>query len=89
MWELRLKWTSLTISGARKGPIEPGMMIAFAEMVGWADLPFTARHAGTTLDRPLGHKDPFDEALLAQAQSEGLRLLTRDTLLVGHPLAVS
>ena len=34
-------------------------------------------------------KDPFDELLLAQAQEEGLRLLTTDSSLVGHPLVVT
>ena len=39
--------------------------------------------------RALPHKDPFDELLLVQAQEEGLKLLTADRLLVGHPHAVS
>jgi PIN domain nuclease of toxin-antitoxin system len=38
---------------------------------------------------PLGHADPFDELLMVQAQVEGMRLLTRDSRLVGHPLAVT
>jgi PIN domain nuclease of toxin-antitoxin system len=41
------------------------------------------------LVQTLGHKDPFDELLLVQAQEEGMRLLTRDAKLVGHPYAVS
>jgi PIN domain nuclease of toxin-antitoxin system len=36
---------------------------------------------------PIGHKDPFDEILLAQSQGESLWLLTRDAALAGHPLA--
>lgn len=35
------------------------------------------------------HKDPFDELLLVQAQEEGLKLLTVDRHLVGHPLTVT
>ncbi len=34
------------------------------------------------------NKDPFDEILLVQAQEEGLKLLTIDRHLIGHPLAV-
>ena len=88
VWELRLKWHSFHISGARKGAIAPSAIVAFAASVGWAFLPLTAQHAGTELVPPLNHKDPFDELLLVQAQAEGLRLLTRDTKLAGHPFAV-
>jgi PIN domain nuclease of toxin-antitoxin system len=50
-------------------------------------LPLTAAHATAPLHEPLSHRDPFDEILLVQAQVEGLKLLTRDARLVGHPLA--
>lgn len=89
IWELRLKWHSFHISGARKGPINPAAVVAFAEAIAWELLPLTARHAAAELAQPLGHKDPFDELLLVQAQKEGLRLLTRDAKLVGHPFSIS
>ena len=88
IWELRLKWHSFHISGARKGPINPGAVVAFAEAIAWELLPLTARHAAAGLAQPLGHKDPFDELLLVQAQEEGMRLLTRDAKLVGHPFSI-
>lgn len=87
VWELRLKWQSLYISGARKGPIEPESIVKFADAVGWALMALTARHATCALTEALGHKDPFDELLLVQAQEEDLRLLTRDAKLLGHPFA--
>lgn len=89
IWELRLKWHSFHIFGARKGPINPAAVAAFAEAIAWELLPLTARHAAAELAQPLGHKDPFDELLLVQAQEEGMRLLTRDAKLVGHPFSVS
>lgn len=89
VWELRLKWHSFHISGMRKGPIDPTAVVAFAAAIDWELLPLTARHAAATLAQPLGHKDPFDELLLVQAQEEGMRLLTRDTKLMGHPFAVT
>ena len=46
-------------------------------------------HAARGLRPPLDRKDPFDELLLVQLQEEGLRLLTVDRRLVGHPLAVA
>jgi len=87
VWEVRLKWHSFRISGGRKGPIAPASIVAFAAAMDWEFLPLTARHAAAELARPLGHKDPFDELLLVQAQEEGMRLLTRDAKLAGHALA--
>lgn len=89
MWELRLKWHSFHISGTRKGPIGPASVLAFATAVDWELLPLTAYHAAAELLHPLEHRDPFDELLLLQAQEEGIRLLTRDSRLVAHPLAAS
>ncbi len=89
VWELRLKWHSLHVSGERKGPIDPATVVAFAGAIGWELLPLTADHAAAELSQPLEHKDPFDELLLIQAQEEGMRLLTRDSHLVDHPFALS
>lgn len=89
VWELRLKWHSLHISGSRKGPIGPGSIVTFAGAVGWELMALTARHATCSLSEPLAHKDPFDELLLVQAQEEGMCLLTRDAKLLGHPLAAA
>ena len=89
VWELRLKWHSFRISGARKGPVDPAAVAAFGTAIGWEPLPLTARHASAGLKYPLAHKDPFDELLLVQAQEEGMRLLTRDDKLAGHPSALA
>ena len=63
--------------------------MAFAIAMDWELLSLSARHAATQLEQPLAHKDPFDELLLVQAQTEGMRLLTRDTKLAAHPLATT
>ena len=89
VWELRLKWHSFHISGARKDPLHPGAIVAFAAAIGWEFLRLTAGHAAAGLVHPLDHKDPFDELLLVQAQEEGMRLLTRDAKLIDHPLAAT
>ncbi len=89
VWELRLKWDSLHVSGGRKGPIGPDGVVAFASAMDWLFLPLTVQHAAASLRPPIGHKDPFDELLLVQAQEEGMRLLTRDSKLSGHPLALN
>jgi len=87
LWELRLKWQTVSLSGERKGPIAPDVLLGVAQRAGWTILPLTPEHAVTTLEVPVAHKDPFDELLLVQAQVEGVRFLTRDEALVGHPLA--
>lgn len=89
VWELRLKWHSFHISGTRKGPISPASVTSFAAAMDWELLPLTPRHAAAELAHPLGHRDPFDELLLVQAQEEGMRLLTRDAKLAAHPLALA
>ena len=44
-------------------------------------LPIEHRHAVRMATLPLFHRDPFDRILVAQAQSEGLALISSDTLL--------
>jgi len=52
---------------------------------GFAELPFSSVHAlkDRELDHP--HRDPFDRALVAQALSEQLVILSRDPELAAFP----
>ena len=89
IWEIRLKWQSLNQAGMPKGPASPTdvvRILAGDEIVEFVAL--TSAHAATALMEPLAHRDPFDELLLAQAQVEGYRLLTRDRKLTDHTLAI-
>jgi PIN domain nuclease of toxin-antitoxin system len=54
---------------------------------GYEELSITGEHAVAVRALPSLHKDPFDRILLAQAQSEGLTLLTvdRDLAAYGPP----
>jgi PIN domain nuclease of toxin-antitoxin system len=45
---------------------------------GFRLLDVTAEHAMTAGRLPMHHRDPFDRMLVAQAQIEGLTLVTRD-----------
>ena len=57
------------------------------EEAGLHTLDFTAANAESLVNFPsLVRHDPFDRMLLAQAQSENLRLLTSDTILLGLEL---
>ncbi len=87
LWELRLKWGSFGPTGIRKGPVDPLVVLGFAQIVNWEVLPLTADQATAVLREPLAHRDPFDELLLIQAQHEGICLLTRDALLLRHTLS--
>lgn len=42
------------------------------------ELPVTVRHAEAAASLPPHHRDPFDRMLVAQAQLEGLSLVSRD-----------
>jgi len=87
--EMRLKHNARYRSGARKSRFSPADVVAALEDQDMTFLPMTMRLAASELQAPLDHRDPFDELLMIQAQEEGLRLLTLDRHLVGHPLAVA
>lgn len=89
IWEMRLKHDARYWSGERKSPYDPADVVTALEEQDVRFLPVNIIHAARKLETPIAHKDPFDEILLVQAQEEGLKLLTRDRLLVGHPLAIS
>jgi PIN domain nuclease of toxin-antitoxin system len=86
IWEIRLKWSNFDATGKRKGPADPKRVLEVLTTDFVDFLLLTPAHAAVELQVPIAHKDPFDELLLAQAQAEGLRLLSRDRMLVGHPL---
>ncbi len=88
IWEMRLKFHARHRDGARKSRFDPKDVLAVLEDLAIPVLAMTPAHAAQPLETPLPHRDPFDELLLVQAQEEGLKLLTRDRLLIGHPLAV-
>ena len=88
IWEMRLKFQSRDRSGRRKSFFDPNVVINMLEDQNVIFLPMTPSHAARSLEVPVARKDPFDEILLVQAQEEGLKLLTIDRHLIGHPLAV-
>ena len=88
LWELRLKWQRVFFSGQRKGPIHPAQLADALERSNVPIIDLTGAAAVAELQPPLDHSDPFDELLLAQAQHEGYRLLTRDAKLASHSIAL-
>jgi PIN domain nuclease of toxin-antitoxin system len=80
LWEVAIK-----ASLARKGfQIDPTALRLGLLQEGFRELPIQAEHALAVRDLPWIHRDPFDRLLVAQAQREGLRLLTADRTLLGY-----
>ena len=52
---------------------------------GYAELPISGAHATAVAGLPRIHKDPFDRILVAQAQFEGITLLTTDAIVARYP----
>lgn len=52
---------------------------------GYSELPIGSEHVVAVEGLPPIHKDPFDRVLLAQAQVEGITLLTADQTLAPYP----
>ena len=52
------------------------------------ELPVTVEHGEAVRMLPLYHRDPFDRLLIAQAQIEGLILVTSDRLLLKYGVPI-
>ena len=76
-WEIAIK------TGLRRKQfkIDVGKLVTGALAAGLELLPFDPEHAVKVAHLPLHHSDPFDRALVAQAQSTRMTLLTRDAVL--------
>ncbi len=63
---------------------------AFSAMVGaeFSELPVTLRHGDQLKALPLHHSDPFDRMLVAQAQVEGVTLVTHDRQLEPYDVPI-
>jgi PIN domain nuclease of toxin-antitoxin system len=73
VWEAAIK-----ASLGKMGPPEPLSQAAIAE--GFEPLAVTFEHAERVRNLTLHHRDPFDRLLVAQAQLEGLTIVTRDPI---------
>lgn len=66
----------------------PGPLMEVVESSGFSPLPVTFAHAEAVKGLPALHSDPFDRLLVAQAQVEGLHLVTSDVVLAGYAVTV-
>lgn len=79
VWEMALK------KSKGKLVVEDGFEHEIVAM-GMTHLPIEARHAAAVGMATLPHRDPFDQLLVAQAQVDGLRLLTADKAILAAEL---
>ena len=65
--------------------LEPPLLRQALLEAGWRELPGEAHHVLVVGQLPALHRDPFDRLLLAQAQADGLLLITADQQLAQYP----
>jgi PIN domain nuclease of toxin-antitoxin system len=80
-WEVALK------VGLRRLRI-PGPFAAAVSSSSFDELPITFAHASAVSSLPMHHTDPFDRMLAAQAQAEGLTLVTHDRQLEAYAVPI-
>jgi PIN domain nuclease of toxin-antitoxin system len=80
-----LIWWIKAVSGRLK--LAADLQVEPAEH-GFRSLDINAAHAVAAARLPQHHSDPFDRMLIAQAQLEGLTLVTRDPIFESYSVVV-
>lgn len=84
-WEIAIKY-SLGKLELKKNPAE--WLPDLISKMGLHPLPISQRHALEVGRLPHHHRDPFDRLLVAQAKSEGLSMITPDSLFKDYEIEV-
>ena len=79
-WEIGIKKASGRL-------VAPDNLAAVVEEKRFEHLSLTFAHAERAGALPPHHRDPFDRMLIAQAQAEGLVLVTRDSRMADYEVA--
>lgn len=83
LWEIAIK-PALNRSGLNAMPITATQARAWFAASNFQSLPVTDVHAVAVEALPQHHADPFDRLLIAQAQTEPMRLLSHDAALAAY-----
>jgi PIN domain nuclease of toxin-antitoxin system len=83
VWEIAIKH-ALARGHASDMPISGPAALAYFRSAGYELLAISADHAAAISALPPLHADPFDRMLVAQAQTEPLRLVTHDARLAQY-----
>jgi len=81
IWEISIK----SMLKRADFPYDPSIVRKALLENGYAELPITGEHAVFVGSLPTLHADPFDRMLIAQANVEGMLLITHDDKLEGYP----
>lgn len=81
LWEVTIKHGL----GREDFRVEPHLLRRGLLENGYSELPVTGAHALAVGHLPDIHRDPFDRLLVAQAESEGVLLLTTDEVVARYP----
>jgi PIN domain nuclease of toxin-antitoxin system len=82
-WEIAIKYQI----GRLELPEEPDRYVpSRIHMIGARALPIEHSHALAVGTLPALHRDPFDRLLVAQAQLEGMTILTADEAVACYPV---
>jgi PIN domain nuclease of toxin-antitoxin system len=81
IWEITIK----NGLGREDFRVEPRVLRRGLLDNGYLELPITSQHAVGVDGLPALHRDPFDRLLVAQAQSEGIMLITADAQVAQYP----
>ena len=81
LWELVIK----AKLGRERFEVQPSLRRRVLLDAGFTELPIQASHVLAVAKLPPLHRDPFDRLLLAQAESEGLLLITADSGVARYP----
>ena len=81
VWEVAIK----NGLGRKDFRVDPRLLRRRLLENGYAELAVTSAHAAAVDLLPPIHKDPFDRILVAQAQVEGITLLTADARVARYP----
>jgi PIN domain nuclease of toxin-antitoxin system len=84
-WEMSIKWRL----GKLDLPSPPHELIpSMTTLFNLLALPVTQLHAVAVADLPDHHRDPFDRLLVAQAQVEGVPIVTADPAIAKYDVEV-
>jgi PIN domain nuclease of toxin-antitoxin system len=81
LWELVIKKGL----GREGFEVQPSLLRRTLLDGGFVELPIETVHVLAVAQLPPLHRDPFDRLLLAQAEQEGLLLITADALVARYP----
>lgn len=81
IWEIAIK------SGMGRDDFEVDANVLRSGLLGngYTELPISGAHAAAVATLPPLHRDPFDRMLVAQANVEGITLLTADAKVAAYP----